>query len=129
MNLINVANKLAAENCGVLGTSLFVTEMPDTCHEGILLMDAYYGTPVDHYIPGYYKTEFRIVVRSVDYSTGAALSKRAYAALGGHAGFMSGPLTAAQCLPLFLPRSYRRSVGGYWEFEVDMIIAFMEDDA
>lgn len=126
MNLIPIANYLAENECGIVGASIFVTEMPSSCNIGILLMDAYHGTEVDPDLPDYYATEFRLVVRDTDFANGSALAKNASALFKSHAGFSAEELLVRMSYPMNLPRSYRRSVGGYWEFEVDIAITFVE---
>ena len=124
MNLEAIADRLAA--LGVLARkSVFVTEMPASCSVGVLLMSSYGGTPINHELPGYYKTEFRVVVRHTDYVSGRTLASKASKALSSHAGFTAGDMLVRQCLPANLPRPYRRSAGGYWEFEVDVEITFV----
>lgn len=129
MNLEAVATYLAANGCGTVGTTIFVTEMPAEAVEGILLMGSYGGTSVDWHLPDYYKTDFRVVVRSASYESGMTLAKKASKTLTSPAGFTSGTLQVKQSLPENLPRPYRRSVAGYWEFEVDVLIVFYEENA
>ena len=129
MNLEAVAAYLAANGCGTVGSTIFVTEMPAETAEGILLMGSYGGTPIDWHLPNYYKTDFRVVVRSASYESGKALAGKALDVLTKPGGFVSGTLEAKQSLPENLPRPYRRSVAGYWEFEVDVAIVFYEENA
>lgn len=126
MNLEAIASFLATNGCGLVGKTLFVTEIPSGCDTGILLMDAYRGTPVNSELPGYFVTEFRLIVRSVDYAAGKVLAKKAVVALTPVTGFVAETMQVQQCLALNLPRPYRRSVGGYWEFEVDLEIVFVD---
>ena len=129
MNLEAIATHLAANDCGIVSTTIFVTEMPAEATEGILLMGPYDGTQIDRDLPDFYKTEFRVVVRSVAYATGRALAKKASLVLSSDAGFSVFGMTVKQSLPQNLPRPYRKSVGGYWEFEVDVSIVYYEQNA
>lgn len=125
MNLKSVADYLANLEYGLEGKTLFVNEMPSSCLGGILLLDSYYGTATDPYLPDFYRGEFRLVVRSADYSTGSALIRRTVKQLNTMTGQV-GDLAVYRAFALNLPRDYRRSVGGYWEFEVDMNIVFID---
>lgn len=126
MNLEQLAKRLQDNKCGLLRKTIFVAEMPPSCDEGVLLLDNYYGTQINQYLPDYFDTVFRVVVRSTDYNAGLALAKRVTQTLRTESGYVAGTMTVNQCLPQTLPRSYRRSVGGYWEFEVDMDVVFVE---
>jgi hypothetical protein len=125
----DIATYLAQKDCGVLGKTIFVLEMPSGCDEGILLLGSYSGTPVDHNLPDYYVTEFRLIVRGTDYVSSGALMAKATAALQTHGGFTTGTTLVRQCLPANLPRRYRRSLAGYWEYEVDMEIVYVDQTA
>jgi hypothetical protein len=48
---------------GVLGTSLFIDHMPETCEVGVMIRNPLQGNPINHYIPGYEKWQFQIIVR------------------------------------------------------------------
>lgn len=129
MNLEALVTRLATATLGTPGQSIFVNEMPSGCSAGILLLDAYAGTPVNAELEGYYRTEFRLIVRAVDYVAGQTLAKQASVVLKTRTGYVAATMAVSQCLALNLPRSYRRSVGGYWEFEVDFEIAFTDPEA
>lgn len=127
MNLEAIGLHLAASGCGVMKKTIFGTAMPAECLEGILLIGNYYGTPLNHYLPGYLVTEFRLIARSADYNRGEALALKASAALTIQAGMQLSGIMVTQCLPLNLPRPYRRSVGAFHEFEVDIAIHYTTD--
>lgn len=125
MNLEALADQLAT--CGILPRkAVFVTEMPAACDIGILLLGSYGGTPINNELPGYHDGEFRLIVRHTDYVRGSALAVKACRALQSRVGFTAGTMLVRQCLAFNLPRPYRRSAGGYWEFEVDMQATFVD---
>ena len=128
MELLPIANHLAAKGCGNVTTTIFVNEMPSGCDFGILLMDQYHGTEIDQYLPGYFDTEFRLIVRGASFEKTKALTKKASKVLKEMNGDIE-TLFVKQCLPLNLPRTYRRSTGGYWEFEADISIVFVDNSA
>lgn len=125
MNLEPIVTLLEESECGRAGRTIFINEMPAECRQGILLLDNYHGTPIDHYLPGYYATEYRLIVRSTEQAAGRALCQKALSALTVHGDRTVDDTTIKQMLPITLPRPYRRSVGGYWEFEVDIAIRFV----
>lgn len=128
MNLEAVMTHLQDSAVGEEGKSLFITEMPYECKEGILLMDTYSGTKIDHELPGYYDTGYRFVVRSANYARGFALAKQASRVLTTQREMLMGGLTFKRSLPVNRPKPYRRSEAGVWEFEVDVECTYLEDD-
>lgn len=126
MNIEDIALYLDKQDVGTIGKSIFVNDMPASCKDGILLLGSYAGTLINHEMPNYFITEFRIVIRSVDYSVGFALANKVSKVLTSHTGFTTGNMLVRQCLPINTPRSYRRSVGSFWEFEVDVQVVFVD---
>jgi len=55
---------------GTMGTDLFVSNMPETVKEGVIILQDLEGTMIDHEIFGYRKGDFQIVVRSASYTAG-----------------------------------------------------------
>lgn len=122
----SIADYLQTQGCGRTGKSIFQYEMPAECKDGVLILDNYYGTAINHYLPGYHATEFRVIVRGSDMLKAEALMKKVSAALTikSESNAMSG-LQVKQSLPQNLPRVYMRSAGGYWEMEVDVDMNFV----
>jgi hypothetical protein len=129
MNLTTIAQHLQAQNCGIIGRSIFVTEMPASCHSGILLLGSYGGTEIDAEMPDYYVTDFRAVFREKDMAAGLALAKLTSTALHLTTEIQVNDMLIRHMRPMNLPRHYRKSVGGYWEFEVDVFIVYNETNA
>ena len=125
MNLKAIAHYLETKRFGRAGESVFITEMPLECREGILLLNRYSGSTIDHELPGWRDTGFRLIARSADYEAGEALAERAGAALKIQQDTQMGNtrsklILMRRSLPMNDPLPYRRSDGGYWEFEVDI---------
>jgi hypothetical protein len=90
-------------------------------------MDDNYGTPIDHELPNWYNTSFRLVIRSADYASGLKLALAASKELTIRQDVdIVGEMLVKTSLPVNKPRPYRRSQGGFWEFEVDMDIVYIE---
>jgi len=129
MNLNAIAQHLTAMQPKLkAGRNLFIGEMPAVCKDGVLLMPPYHGAPIDHELRGLITTEFAYVVRAVDYDAGNALARDLITRLTvyGDTQIAGGTVLVKQMLPLNEPRPYRRSVGGYWEFEVDVSIRYVD---
>jgi hypothetical protein len=125
MTLDQITDYLEAMNCGRIGKTLFQYEMPAECKEGLLLLNGYYGNPIDHYLPGYRVAEVRLSGRSTDLKRVEELVERASKALTIQGGSESiTGIYLKQSLPQNEPRVYRRSVGGYWELEVDFTLHY-----
>jgi hypothetical protein len=121
MNIEAVAVYMEMSGLGRRGQSVFVTEMPSECREGVLMINRYSGSRIDHELPGWRDTGFRAVVRSPEYSRGYAMAERVGKLLTIHQDVvMGGVILVKQCLPMNDPLPYRRSDGGFWEFEVDV---------
>lgn len=70
MNLDPIAEIIAAANQGVVGKSLFLFNMPETCAKGVVLRLPVDGISVSQYLPGYYKTYFQAIVRDKSFASG-----------------------------------------------------------
>jgi hypothetical protein len=123
VNLKAIATYLQAQGLGVQGTSLFVHEMPADCRQGILLIGP--GAPIDHYLPGYITAAFRLVARHTDIVAGEQLARDASQALTMRQEQQLSGILVKQLLPQTEPTNYRRSVGGYWESEVEFDIYYV----
>lgn len=130
MNLEAVAEYMVLKGLGSadpMTRSIFANEMPTECKVGILLLDRYSGTPINHYMPGWRDTGFRVAVRHADYNQGKALAWRVIDTMTIHAETQMGPeLLVKNMLPMNEPRPYKRSVGGYWEFEVEVETRYVD---
>ena len=120
MKLNEVAMYLQAQGLGTVGQNIFVLEMPASCNAGILLMDTYSGSRIDHELPGWRDTGFRLVIRHPDYQAGETLAEQASAALTLQRDVQMGPILVRRMLPYNDPKPYRRSEAGVWEFETDV---------
>lgn len=130
MNLKAISAYLAQKSIGIEGETLFVTEMPRECREGILLMNNLRGTPLDHELPGWRDTGFRIIVRSADYRRGEELALAASRELTltreTQMVALDTSIDMRLSLPFNEPRPYRRSEGGVWEFEVEIDCKYIQ---
>jgi hypothetical protein len=130
MNLMGVIQYLEQRKLGRIGESLFATEMPLECKEGVVLLNTYTGTSINHYLPGWRDTGFRMVARSYNYEQGHALAEKVARALTIQQEVTMGKrdhqMLVKMMLPVNDPLPYRRSEGGYWEFQVDVECAYVK---
>lgn len=126
MNLLPVANYLQARGLGTVGRNIFVTEMPASCKTGIMLMHRYAGR-IDHELPGWRDTGFRIIVRHEKYTAGDALAASASSVLTIRQDTQMGNFLVRKMLPQTDPQPYRRSEAGVWEFEVEIETVYILD--
>jgi hypothetical protein len=81
VKLDSVAEYLAAQGLGVIGTSLFMHSMPEKVKQGVLLLSGLGGTKIDPYLPGFYRAKFQVIVRHQDHQQGVALADQVKDAL------------------------------------------------
>lgn len=74
MNLEPFANCLQAMDVGVIGNNIFLYNMPNTVHEGILFVAPLSGMKIDPDLPNYRKGKFQVIVRSEAYSDAKELA-------------------------------------------------------
>lgn len=126
MKLTEFTNYLEGKGRGSQGKNLFAMEIPADCTQGILLVGPPAGVPIDAELPAWRDTHFRLVVRSTDYLKGEQLAWDVSADLTIAQELQLGDLLIKRCQPLNEPRAYRRSVGAYWEFEVDIEVQYVD---
>ena len=127
MELECVADFLELKAVAVQAKSMFIGEMPQDCHEGLLLLDRYSGTPIDANLPRYRNTGFRIATRSANRQTCMDLARSATAALTIMSDTPMLDILVKQMIPQNDPRPYRRGAGNYWEAEVDFDAVYVID--
>ncbi|MGJ7578554.1 phage tail terminator protein [Variovorax sp. RHLX14] len=105
MNLEFLAIYLASKGLGKQAETLFADEMPTDCKEGVLLRNGYDGTPINHYMRGHIKDEFRVAIRALTYGEGYVLANQVAAALTADREGPLGPyIWSKQCLLIKEPR-------------------------
>ncbi len=83
MKLMPLANVLETAGLGVKGDTLFLDMLPATAEHGILLRNPLNGTKINYELPGFFKTEFQVIVRTPasEYDAGEALIEAVVTAL------------------------------------------------
>ena len=117
MDMMPIANKLQSLNLGEQGKTLFINFMPMECKNGILLRSPLSGTQIDHELPGYYKTEFNVIVRGHDYMAAAAKMQQVMTALCIFETTLDG-VQFKYVRPKTLPVTFPVSEGNFFEIQV-----------
>jgi hypothetical protein len=83
MNLMPLANLLQDRGLGTQGTDLFVHMMPAEAEKAVLLRTPLTGTAINYELPGFFKTEFQLIVRvpAASFDTGEELTRDIMSAL------------------------------------------------
>ena len=127
MNLKPLTQMLNTMRLGKLSKTLFMQMMPASCREGILLRAPLTGTTINHELPGFYKGEFQMIVRSTSYEDGEDLAKKVVAALTIElTGTVVGSQTFNYCRPRTLPVAFPLSVGDLIEYNVTFDACYTE---
>ena len=81
MILEAIATVIVEQGLGVLGSTLFLHHMPETCQQGVLLRLSLEGVETDNYKPGFYKTWYQVIVRDTTYASGEAKAQALFSGL------------------------------------------------
>lgn len=127
MNLDCIAQILI--NAGLaqgFGQDVFPQHMPAQVEEGLLLRLPMEGVPLNHYIPGYFKGRFQVIVRSKDLAVGEAKANGVCAALNLYGvsffDLNAQPLLRIlQCYSTVLPINYARSDANVFEWSCNFL--------
>lgn len=123
MNLIALLNILAEKKLGVVGESLFVHSMPLQARKAIMLRQNLTGTPIDHELPGFYKSSFQVIVRTSGYKEGETFAKQVMDALTLSEAQI-GDMYVRYCRPVATPVPFPMSDGNLIENNIQMSICF-----
>lgn len=124
MKLETVAKMIELAGVGIRGVDIFIGHMPAE-RDGILLRQPFGGTPIDHELPGWLKTDYQLIVRAKTYLAGDSLIKAAIMA----ASTLNGVTASAKFLymrPRHQPLNYPISPGSRFEFVVNMDACYVE---
>lgn len=76
MILEAIATVLVENKLGVMGKTLFLHHMPETCKQGVVLRIPLSGIQTDSYKPGFYKSGYQAIVRDKAHESGQALADK-----------------------------------------------------
>lgn len=126
MNLDPLCDFLQDKGLGTPGMDLFVNMMPPECKKGILLRQSLTGTRIDYYLPGFYKTNIQLIVRTHDYLEGESLIKKAINAVTIKSNTQIGSMLIRYLRPTTKPVSFPLSMGNFFEFTVRLDACYNE---
>jgi hypothetical protein len=124
MNLMPLADLLESSGHGNQGDTVFLNMMPAQAETAILLRSPLTGTPIDYELPGYYRTEFQLIVRGRDY-VAAEVRIAAVVATLTLKNAAVGPLYFNYCRPKTEPVSFPLSDGNLFEFSTNFDVSFV----
>lgn len=125
MNLEIIFNHLEAKGLGAEGSDLFLHNMPPHVETGILIKENLNGTMINHELPGYYRTSFKVIARSSNYTAASDLMNEVSRALSFKDKTLEG--TYFQFVrPMTRPLSYRVSDSNNFEVAVQFEVACVE---
>ncbi|HEO0817036.1 minor capsid protein [Acinetobacter baumannii] len=78
MNLLPLATELQTKKIGTMGKTVFINMLPIDVPLGVLLRNSLSGTEIDYELPGYFRTEFQVIVRAGSYPAGEALMDKVF---------------------------------------------------
>jgi hypothetical protein len=125
VNLNPIAKRIEDASVAIRGRDLFINMMPAD-KTGILLRDYFGGTAIDHYLPGFFKASFMVIVRHPSYQSAEQLIKRAVAALIVEQKTTVEGVVFHYIRPRGLPFTYAPSPGQNHEFAVNMDCCFID---
>jgi len=113
-----------------LGKDIFQYHMPEDCTQGLLLKLPIAGIRINHYVPGFLKANFQIIVRSPSHSIGDPLAKLISKIITVYDLDFPGAeprFTIKQMFPTALPIVYPRSSGNIYEWSINTECAYLTD--
>lgn len=125
MNLLPIAEKLEADGVGVMAETIFVNMIPAEAPTGVLLRNPLQGTQIDYELPGYFKTDFKVIARATTYPEGEALIQAVFDSLTIQSAQV-GTMFVKYMRPKTKPVVFPLSKGNLLEFSADFSICFTE---
>jgi len=131
MDLMPLATLLSDAGLGTLGqtanssaVSIYINMMPAEAELAILLRTPLSGTRIDYELPGYYRTEFQVIVRGRSYAAASDLMARVLESLTFLVETQLDSIAIKHCRPRTEPVPFPLSKGNLLEFNVMFDIAF-----
>jgi hypothetical protein len=125
MNLFPIAEKLEADGVGVMAETIFINMIPAEAPTGVLLRNPLQGTEIDYELPGFYKTQFKVIVRATTYPDGEALIQAVFDSLT-MLDKQVGTMFVKYMRPKTKPVVFPLSKGNLLEFSADFVTCFTE---
>lgn len=129
MNVLPLAQRLEDQGVGIQGKSIFAYMMPTEAVNAVMVRNELGGTPINYYLPGYYKTRIQLIARGPDYPSAEALMTAALDALTLPAGTVLDNMTFNYCRPWTMPAAFPISAGSLIEFNVYLDVCFVQGPA
>jgi hypothetical protein len=129
MDLLSIATYLTTfddQKYRITGSNknVFLYKMPYSVVPGVLFRDSYMGTAIDHYLPGFYKAEFQVIVRHTDHVLGRAMADEISGFLTVKKSGIIGNMNVRQVLPRNMPLVFPASEGDLLEWSIHFDAAY-----
>lgn len=124
MNLESIAKEIQRAGLATMKTDLFIENIPAAVKEGVLLRGDFFGTPINHELPGYRKTEFQVIVRTANYKVGKKKAEDISILLTFDNRDLTG-MAMKYIRPIHEPVAYPLSPGDLLEFSVNFEAAYV----
>ncbi len=128
MRLEDIAEYLVSLDIGLKTRdsekNLFVNYMGPKIPKGVLIRESYMGTPINHYLPDYFRTSFQIIVRDSDYVEGRRKADMILESLTVKQSRTIGTMSVRQILPRHEPLVYPVSEGNRLEWSMNFDAAY-----
>lgn len=113
------------------GLDIFQLHMPEECIKGILLKMPISGVKINHYLPGFLRASFQVIVRAPTHDLGDPIAKIIMKCLkisnrdfpGADPKFL-----IKQMFPTALPIVYPRSAGNLYEWSINAECTYISDE-
>lgn len=128
MNLIPLADLIEQDDHGIKGDTVFVDMLPAEAERAILLRNPLTGTPINHELPGFFQTEFQLIVRvpAGQYDAGAELINGVINSLWMRQERQVEDMLFKYCRPRTEPVVFPLSVGNLLEFSLMFDCCFVK---
>lgn len=120
MSLEAIAAILEDAGLGIMGSSIFVHNIPASATNGILIRQLRGGAIIDPELPGWRRWTFMMIVRATELNTGMDLMRQAVEALSSENEHVEQDLLWKYRRPESEPMVYPLSSGANYELQVNI---------
>lgn len=124
MNLHALADRLQDADIGLDPDQIFINFMPSDARAGALFKLPLTGVPIDHELPGFYRTRLQIIIRNQSRSVGDQLAAAAMQTMTIEQSEWVGDMHVRYLRPTTLPISFPRSEGNGIEWSLNFMMAY-----
>ena len=132
MNLDCIAQILIGAGAAThLGVDIYEHHMPEECVYGLLLKVPISGVKINHYLPGFLRANFQVIVRAPEHAIGDPLAKivmKSLKVVNLNFPDADPKFFIKQMFPTALPIIYPRSAGNLYEWSINAECTYISDE-